>query len=463
MFVGPSEHYRAVQHEREPRERRQATAGERPSRPTVRHLRSPQATTYGESEMTSSPLSTWEPLDLLLADVAIRLQLSATDHKKAVDRYEAVSTWIEREGSRLRDRVDLFYAQGSMAIGATVAARATDDEFDIDVVAQLRFPQLIQPEAPLDLLWEAIRGDRGSRYYDMAERKTRCVTVNYKDGMHLDVTPSLRIAGTPERESWIFHDRPENPAEPSTKLVANPYGFAQWFNTVTPPDTDFARFLVGRTSQYYTLLKAQRAADAEPVPPREPPLRRSDVVVLHLLKRWRNLRYARRAGRRPPSILLAKLVGDSVGAGLSLSDGLRHHARNLRDQFRVCHDRGIPIQASNPVCDRDVLTDRWPANLAEQGLFVDDLSHLVRQVERMVGGRSLDEMRAIMVGLFGEHPTNRVFEAFNQTLGDAARTGSSGYRRGLGAVAIPALGISASASAQTTPRHTFYGENSDDR
>ena len=413
--------------------------------------------------MMSSPLSAREPLELLLADVAIRLQLSATDHTKAVDRYEAVSTWIERDGSRLRDRVELFYAQGSMAIGATVAARATDDEFDIDVVAQLCLPQPMRPEAPLDLLWEAIRGERGSRYYDMAERKTRCVTVNYKDGMHLDVTPALRIGGTPERESWIFHDRPEDPIEPSTRLVANPYGFAQWFNGVTPPDTDFARFLMERTSRYYTLLKAQRAADAEPVPPREPPLRRSDVVVLQLLKRWRNLRYSRRAGRRPPSILLAKLVGDGVGAGLRLAEGLRHHARNLRDQFRACHDRGLLLHSSNPVCERDVLTDRWPANLAEQGVFVDDLSHLVRQVERMVGDRSLDEMRAIMAGLFGEQPTNRVFGAFNQTLGDAARTGNSGYRRGLGTAAIPGLGLSASASAQETPRHTFYGESPADR
>ena len=55
--------------------------------------------------MTLPPGSGQEPLDLLLADVAIRLQLSATDYKKAVDRYEAVSTWIERDESPLSDCV----------------------------------------------------------------------------------------------------------------------------------------------------------------------------------------------------------------------------------------------------------------------------------------------------------------------------------------------------------------------
>ena len=239
--------------------------------------------------------------------------------------------------------------------------------------------------------------------------------------------------------------------------MANPYGFAQWFNAVTPPDPVVSKFLMERASQYYTLLEAKRAADAEPVPPREPPLRRSDVVVLQLLKRWRNLRYAPRVGRRPPSILFAKFVADSVGAGLSLSEALRHHARNLRDQVRDCHDSGRLLHACNPVCERDVLTDRWPANFAEQRVFVEDLARLVRQVERLVGGRSLDEMRAIMAELFGEQPTGRAFELFNESLGDAARSGRSAHRPGLGAVALPGLGLSSSASARQTPRHTFYG------
>ena len=58
-----------------------------------------------------------EPVDLLLADVAIRVQLSRTDYGKAVERYETINEWIEREDSPLKDRVHLFYPQGSMAIG----------------------------------------------------------------------------------------------------------------------------------------------------------------------------------------------------------------------------------------------------------------------------------------------------------------------------------------------------------
>ena len=131
------------------------------------------------------------PLDRLLADIAIRIQLSRTDYDKAIRRYESISDWIERDASLLRGSVELFYPQGSMAIGATIAARGTD-EFDIDVVVQLLLAGNVSPETPLNMLHAAIRGDEGSRYYQMTKRRTRCVTVEYHDGMHIDFTPAIR-------------------------------------------------------------------------------------------------------------------------------------------------------------------------------------------------------------------------------------------------------------------------------
>ena len=67
------------------------------------------------------PLS--EPVDVLLADVAIRIQLSRTDYGKAEERYQTLGDWIDREDSPLTGRVELVYPQGSMAIGATIASR----------------------------------------------------------------------------------------------------------------------------------------------------------------------------------------------------------------------------------------------------------------------------------------------------------------------------------------------------
>ena len=141
--------------------------------------------------LPAPPLS--EPVDgVLLGDVAIRIQLSRTDYRKAEERYATLGEWIDRKGSPLAGRVELVYPQGSMATGTTIASRLTTDEHDVDFIAQLGLPHGTAPGTVLDLLHESIRGERGSLYYDMAERRNRCVTVHYADKMHADITPMIR-------------------------------------------------------------------------------------------------------------------------------------------------------------------------------------------------------------------------------------------------------------------------------
>ena len=404
------------------------------------------------------------PVDVLLADVAIRIQLNRTNYDLAVQRYRTISEWIERADSPLRDRVQLFYPQGSMATGSTIASRLRTDEFDIDVAAQLDLPPDVTPQAVLYLLYTAIRGEPGSRYYRMAKRRTRCVTVDYSDDMHLDVTPLLRQQERPPRESWIFHHRPEAPSEPARRLVANPYGFAEWFKRITPPDHDFAELYERRAREYEGMVSA-RAVDSDPVPPQEPPFRKSKaVIVLQLLKRWRNVQYDARRGGRPPSIMISRLVADCANSTDSLSEELLHQSRSMLMEFERWHGVGQCIHVVNPVCAEDVLTDRWPRSLTDQGVFVEALSTLIAKVERLVSGLALDEMQRIMIELFGEAPTADAFRDFNQRYGDEIRRGGGLYLSGTGGLVAPAVIVGESAAvppeARSTPRHTFYGGDS---
>ena len=400
-----------------------------------------------------------DPTDVLLADVAIRVQLSRTDYSKAVSRYRTVNHWIEREQSPLKDRVRLFYPQGSMAIGATIVSKLRTDEFDIDVVAQLDLPDHVLPWEVLDLLYKAIRGEPGSRYHGMAKRRTRCVTVDYGDDMHLDVTPVLRMWGTPERQSWIFHHRPEAPKELARRLVANPHGFADWFKDNTPPDDAFAEIFEERAREYENFLAVAKA-DSDPVPPQEPPFRKSKaVIVLQLLKRWRNVRYDPRQGRRPPSIMIAKLVADAANNTGSLSEELLFQARHILSVFRQAHGRGFPVHIVNPVCEQDVLTDRWPESLQAQALFIRDLEDLAHKAERLAAGCDLAEMQEIMVSLFGETPARDAIRAFNERNGNGIGGGRSRHdtQKGGLIIAATAAGTTVPAVARSTPQHTFDG------
>ncbi len=317
------------------------------------------------------------------------------------------------------------------------------------------------PGEVLDQLYRAIRGKPGARYYEMTERRTRCVTVRYADAMHLDVTPMVRRPATRERESWLFHHREGTALERGDRLIANPYGFAEWFNNNTPSDQDFVQQYEARSREYERMVLAGSTED-DPVPPQESPGRKSKaVIVLQLIKRWRNVWFDRRPGRRAPSILLSKLVGDNAGQTATLSHELLHQARMMLSVFEECQAAGRLICEANPVCSEDLLTDRWPASTEEQSEFIGDLQDLVKDAERLAEGCPLDEMRAILAKLFGENPTGAAVEAYVERFGKPIRQGQSRHESGSGRLVVPAVTASLAAravSSSATPKHTHYGE-----
>ena len=345
---------------------------------------------------------------MLLADVAIRIQLSPTDYQLAIDHYHAINEWLEREDSPLAGFVRDFYPQGGFAIGATVARHSTDDEFDIDVMADLAYRTDVDPEDALAILHDAIRGERGSRYYLKTDRKTRCSTVNY-DGMHLDVTPTVRLTGTIEKTGLIFHSKPEEPWEPKMSLYANPHGFAQWFISRTPPDQDFGTFFERRSLDYdrerSDPVEARRRGAGARALPRLPEVACGHRAAVDQALAQPGLR---QAARRPAPAAVG-------AAGLLRGQRMPTRRNRLRkssaSRSRACwpmlgeaHDRGQKVFASNPMCHDDILTDRWPADLSDQAVFIHELTDFAVKLRRLRGDIALPEMQQILEDLFGEKP-----------------------------------------------------------
>ena len=404
-------------------------------------------------------IANYSPLDIMLADVAIRVQPTPTDYQTAVDHYEAINDWLDRVDSPLQGRVEEFYPQGSFAIGATVARHSSDGEFDIDVMAQIDWPTKVDPEFALRTLHEAIASTRGTRYHDKAERKTRCSTVNY-DGMHLDVTPTARLWGRNDRTGLIFHSKPSDPSIPKHALFANPFGFAQWFAANTPADTAFGAFYERRSLDYNRVL-LEAKADAAPVPEQMPLYRKSiAVIALQLIKRWRNLLYDRRYPhlRLPPSVLLAHYVALNANHTRSLADELIVQVDAMRAVLMAADRDGQLVYAHNAMCIEDVLTDRWPGNHANQRVFLKELNAFAADLSELRdGGLSLAEMLHVLERLFGERPARGAYETYiGQHIRDTGRS-SSLHIPGRGA--IPALGsLAAPATARATPAHTKFGD-----
>jgi len=396
--------------------------------------------------------------DLLLADVAIRIQLSKTDHDKAVDRFDTMKDWIDREGSDLQGLVSLLYPQGSMAIGSTVARVSDRDEYDIDVIADLDIRHDSNPQLVLDTLFESIRGERGSRYWGNAVRHTRCVCVSYEDGMHIDLTPAVRLAGLPDRTSVIFHSKPDDPAVLDQHRQANPWGLAEWFNSQTRIEADFAKFFAERADDYAQIV-ADRAP-AEEVPDRQRAHEKSRALIaLQLIKRWRNVLFDRRERaklRRPPSVLLTKLIGDNANQTRSLAEELEHQATCMLARFEYEVSRNRKIVEVNPSCPQDVLTDRWPESMDDQKLMIDDLKDFIVKVRRLRSGKlDLAQMTAILEGLFGQRPVRNAVDDYIASMAPS-RTGR--VVTPSGRVLALAAGIATPSSANAIRPHKFFGD-----
>ena len=413
------------------------------------------------NDYPSSPDPFSNPLDALLVDMAIAVQLPPGLHAKACERYAAVQRYLNRPGSPLQGRVLQFYPQGSMAIDATTSTRGTDDEYDVDGVAELDLPPGMPPIQVHNLLWEALK----DYPVDKVSRQTRCVTLHYSDGMHIDVTPSRRSPNTPELESVIFHAKEGTPRLEHAEIPMNAKGFANWYNERTPSEDRFSDAYNARLYEAIELL-AKADTVVHDVPDQVPlPHKSVTTVALQLIKRFRNVWMLNRAGRYPPSVMLSCHAGYAALPGIRLSEMVVRQARWTATAIDRAAREGRLIDVRNPVMRSDCFTDRWPTTQAQQQEFAGALRELAEGIEALRSGThdvQLEDMKDWLRERFGERVVSRSFVAFNAHQGAVLRGGLHGYtsKGGLFIPTAPAIIAArpASASVVAPRRHTNMGE-----
>jgi hypothetical protein len=395
-------------------------------------------------------------LDRLLAEIAFSVQLPPSLHRKATSRYKAVREFLEGT-ENFEDQIEHFYPQGSMAIDATITNRGTDDEYDIDIVAQLggRFLSMT-PNEILDDLFNALDGYRGLKVV----RQTRCVTIYYADGMHLDITPALRDQGTTERQSVITHAKGPDAREDDDFVPMNAYGFVSWFQGRTPLElkvvAEFDRRWRSFEASHY-----RADADIEEVPDQtEFLVKNTATLALQLLKRYRNIRYATYDRRIPPSVMLSYYAAAAARPDMTLSQMLMQLCRRIAREIRTASERSLLLHVANPAYADDVFTDRWPENQKQQMQFarhLDDLAEGLAEAHEM----SAAELGEWLRDVFGDRVVSKAADRIASEAAAAVRDARHSYSSS-GKIILPATaGIAAPAVVRAAPAavpHTFHGD-----
>lgn len=396
------------------------------------------------------------PSDKLLAEIAINIQLPPYLYKKASERFDAIYEYLGRHVSKIRGKIRILYPQGSMSIDATISTRGTDDEFDLDLVAE--FPEEFKGWSPcklLDELFESLKD------YPVREvkRQTRCVTLYYSDNMHVDVTPSIRSEFVLERQSIIAHAKGPYNTQDDHWVAMNAFGFANWYNERTPDEERITAAMVESWSSRQEMVVLSESEKQDLPEQSDFVTKSTTTLALQLLKRYRNIRYAEATGRIPPSVLLACFAGQCATQNLSLTDMLLRLAKHIKDAIERAEMYKELLDVENPIYSDDKFTDRWPENYQQQSDFLLHIKGLIRGLEKIKRREfPVDELASWLKQNFGDGVVSRANLAIAKRNGEAIQGAKQSYTP-KGSIIVPAAAAAVTApSIVKAAPHTFYGD-----
>jgi len=370
------------------------------------------------------PSTAW--VDDLLVRICVGLQLTKTQYEAAVQHYTAVGEWLGAVESPLARHRPKIFPQGSLRIGTTVRPLGRE-EYDLDLVCRLDIAETTDPVAVLRAVERRLR--ENGVLEPKIQVKNRCVRVKYAGQFHLDILPARpdrRLGGTclqvPDRE---LHDWKES----------NPQGYATWFED--------------RCTSY--LERARRvAASVQPLPAPEGADEKEPLqLAVQLLKRWRDVRYARQPEIAPISIVLTTLSGTHYSGQVNPLQALVSVVTRIRAAI-PSNGRLVVLNPANPLED---LSERWDNEPLAYRAFVQGINELDNQLAQLSRAQGIESLKRQLGVLFGP---DTAASAVRQQ-GQAVAAARANHRLSVSAVE-GALTTAPATSSVPIRGHTFYGE-----
>lgn len=389
-----------------------------------------------------------------LADAIAKYNEPTQTQLDALERsYNSTGQYV-MESDEFRDMTITVHAQGSRAIGTIVRPMRNGTEgFDIDVVVRLKRIAYgkygSNAAALINDLFIVVK-----RYADMhglkVQRWERCITLEYADGMCVDITPIIEdeLVGTPH---GVTHAR-----VPDRKLQlfepTNPKGLARAFD-------EAARVRAVFTMREAMTLDKSIRADLQPLPMADEVQSRLLSRLVQLLKLHRNVAFAgpSQGDFSPRSVFITSLAATGYATRAPMPhDSPLDLLLDIVDVMPMFIERE-PLAGGrefwvvpNVTAPGDNLASGMNTAERQQAFFAwhdrvrRDIQRLLDCIERRDG---LDRLMKIVQESFGERAAAAVREL------EAPRQMPGTPRR------IVSVGTAAAGSTLALPArpHTFFG------
>ena len=363
-------------------------------------------------------------LNRLLITGAEELDLTPTQHARAVGHYEAVGEYLAERGSPLEHYSPLVFAQGSMAIG-TATKPIGRDEFDLDLMCQLLIQSGTNPADVKRIVGERLKAHE--TYKQMLREKNRCWRLVYAGEFHMDIIPGIPDPQGQARTALLVPDK----ALRSWKET-DPKGYAAWF---------LAR------SKITSIAKEGILADVEPAPPAPEKQQKLPLqIIVQLLKRHRDLMFLDDKDA-PISIIITTLAARAYDGSRSVVGALSSVLERM-PLYITRTDTGAAL-VENPVNPLENFADKWATHPRRQTCFFSWINQARRDLERLETVL-LSTMQDPLSAWVGQRAASQAIRAYAQTIQ---------RQRESGIAVSAATGELASTSTQAfqSPQHTFFG------
>ncbi|MGL5724479.1 cyclic GMP-AMP synthase DncV-like nucleotidyltransferase [Cetobacterium sp.] len=312
----------------------------------------------------------YKNIDMLLNKLAQEIDIPDSLFELAEKRYISVGEWLNRDNSYLNKigaKVDI-YPHGSAKLGTMIKPTTNNDEFDIDVVCEIK--NVSKLTSTQKQVKETLGKDIKS--YAIAHNMVndphngkRCWTINYHENaqFHMDFLGAIPDHSTSgiyleshmsneikkvnqEYYTLAITDKSSPVYEILSKNwnISNPKGYFNWFKDK----------MIERYKIYKEEFALESSIDIEAVPDYK--IKTSLQKSIQILKRHRDIYFKENSDYKVSSIIITTLVAHTYQNNPSIYLTLRNAIQNMSSYIRVQENK---YYISNPVDSEENFADKW--------------------------------------------------------------------------------------------------------